>query len=82
MNDQDGRPRSLQRKELIECVPRFWIIDGSVSMKWRIFCASVFVLLMESSKTNVGFIKFVQMDSETTYRTALGQKFGNPLKAY
>jgi hypothetical protein len=48
---------TLQRKTLNESVPWFWITDGWRWMKWHIIYASVMVLLMESSKTDYGFLK-------------------------
>lgn len=35
-NDQDACPHPLQRKSLYEPVPRFWITDGWLLMKWHI----------------------------------------------
>jgi hypothetical protein len=59
-NVQEACPHPLQRKTLIDSIPRFWIIDGLLSMKWRIICLSAMVLLTESSKIDLAFIKFVQ----------------------
>jgi hypothetical protein len=47
------------------------------SDKWRIMCASVMAMLMESYKTELGFINFAQDGFEATHRKAQAQPFAN-----
>jgi hypothetical protein len=71
-------PYQLQRKTFNKSVSLFWITDGWLSMMWNIICTMDVVLLMETSKTDLGSIKFVQDGfQKTTHRRTHAQLFDN-----
>lgn len=82
MNSEDTNPHPLhRRKTLNNSFPRFYTIDGWLLMKWHI-CASLIVVLRESSKIELGFINFVQSglqnSSQESTNSTIWQAFWGP----
>jgi hypothetical protein len=81
--EKSGCPSTFTTEKALNAyIPWFWKIPELLSMKWCIVWASVMVLLMESFKTVVDFITFVQDGFQNNSQESTSTNIRQSAKAY